>query len=215
MQPAELIEGPLVRAEWDVSDPESQPDRIEGALQGVDETTIRIATPFAGTLLVPRARLRRLEVLGRGRRLVLDPFSRHLGDQLMPELDPPLPDGDSRELRFPLETPGTSPAELVIDAVQVEGDFEGGRFVEDLRNGFLKTTLTLNGEVFDDLNRYVQNANRVPERFRIPIPAELLREGENTLVFTQLGREKETEYRDDLGLLRVALEWPEEAEPQP
>jgi hypothetical protein len=35
------------------------------------------------------------------------------------------------------------------------------------------------------------------------------------LTFRQLGGEKDPEYRDDLGLLRIALEWPELDSDQP
>ncbi|QDV37851.1 hypothetical protein [Tautonia plasticadhaerens] len=213
--PSGPVDGPIARAEWEVGDPDSRPDRVEGAIVGLDDGEIRLAVPYLGTIPVPRDRFRRLEILGRARQVVLDPHARHLGDQLMPELDPPLPDGDRYEIPFTLDTLPDRPAALVIDAVQVEGDYDGGRFVEDLRNGFLKTTLALNGEEFDDLNRHVEDANRSPSRLRIPVPPGLLSEGENVLAFRQLGREKEKEYRDDLGLLRVALEWTEEAPESP
>jgi hypothetical protein len=213
--PSRPIEGPMVRVVWEVGDPDARPDRFEGAIVGLDPEEIRVAVPYLGTIPVPRAGLRRLEVLGRGRQLVLDPYSRHLGDQLMPELDPPMPDGDRFEVPFALESIPDRPAELVIDAVQVEGDYDGGRFVEDLRNGFLKTTVSFNGQEFDDLNRHVPDANRTPTRLRIPVPAALLKQGENMLTFRQLGGEKDPEYRDDLGLLRIALEWPELDSDQP
>ncbi|RUL89276.1 hypothetical protein [Tautonia sociabilis] len=209
-QPGEPVSGTIIRVEWASGDPDSLPDRIEGTLAGLDDASIRVATPYGGIIPIPRNLLRRLEVLGRGRVLVIDPHPRHLGDQPMPELDPVMPDGDRLERRFRLDDLPRRPAELVIDAVQVEGDFDSGRFVEELRNGFLRTRVALNGERFDDLNRHVRDANRSPTRLRLPLPDGLLRPGDNTLEFDQLGLEQEPEYRDDLGLLRIALEWPDD-----
>lgn len=207
---AEPIEGPILQAVWDVGDPDGVPDRIEGVLVEVVEDRFRIRAPYSGTIEVPRDRLRELERLGSGRLLVLDPFERHLGDQIMPEFDPPFPDGDSHEVRFTLDSVPDRPAILVIDAIHVEGEFSGGRFTDEIRDGYQRTNVLFNGEQFDYLNRFVKDANRVPSRLRIPVPADRLVEGENVLRFEQLGREDDPSYRDDLGVLRIALEWPEE-----
>jgi hypothetical protein len=126
-----------------------------------------------------------------------------------------MPDGDTLELAFTLDAPPAAPPSLVIDAVHVEGEYDGGRFAEELRAGFQRTNLRLNGEVVDHLNRYVRDSNRTPARLRIPLPADRLRAGANVLRFEQLGREKDPSYRDDLGLLRIALEWPDPAPTSP
>ncbi|WP_169974389.1 hypothetical protein [Tautonia rosea] len=210
---SEPLSGTWVRVEWEVGDPESRPDRLEGVLQGIAPDGYEIAVPFAGTLTIPRSQLRQMEILGPKRRQVIDPHARHLGDQIMPELDPPLPDGDTYDVSFLIEALPEEPIALVLDAVHVEGEYEGGRFAEELRAGFQRTNLRLNGEVFDAMNRYVRDANRTPSRLRIPIPTNQLRIGENRLRFEQLGREQDPSYRDDLGLLQIALEWskPEQA----
>ncbi|MEW4566575.1 hypothetical protein AB1L88_01780 [Tautonia sp. JC769] len=211
---SEPLAGTWVRVEWAVGDPESRSDRLEGMIEGVDRDGYRIAVPYVGTVTIPRDRLRELEFLGRTRRQVIDPHARHLGDQIMPELDPPLPDADEYEVTFPIEAIPEGPISLVIDAVHVEGEFEGGRFAEELRAGFQRTILRINGEEFDALNRHVRDPNRTPRRLRIPIPLDRLQLGENRLRFEQLGREQDEDYRDDLGVLQIALEWgePEQAE---
>jgi hypothetical protein len=196
-----------VRVEWEVGDPESRPDRLEGVLRGIDRDGYQIAVPYAGTLTIPQGQLRQMEFLGQKRRQILDPHPRHLGDQIMPELDPPLPDADEYEVAFSIDPIPEGPIFLVIDAVHVEGEFDGGRFAEELRAGFQRTNLRLNGEVFDALNRYVRDSNRTPSRLRIPIPGDRLQVGENRLRFEQLGREQDERYRDDLGVLQIALEW--------
>ena len=214
--PASPVSGPLVRVEWGGGPGlDAAPDRVEGALVGLTADALRIATPHAGTLTIPRDRLRRLEPTGRGRRLVVDPYPRHLGDQVIPELDPPLPDGDRYALSFTLDAVPEDPAALVLDVVQVEGEYEGADSLQELRAGGLRTSLTLNDQAFDYINRHVTRSNRDPIRIRLPLPAGLLREGENTLVFEQAGRSDRPDFRDDLGVLRIALEWPDGGTAEP
>ena len=59
-----MIEGMLVRLEWRTS-PVDEPDNVdfaEGALLSVTDKTVRLATPYAGVLSVPRERVRKLVV---------------------------------------------------------------------------------------------------------------------------------------------------------
>src|SRR5262249_5937159 len=75
------VEGLLVRAQWRSApgdDPENL-DFAEGALIGLTDTAATLASPYAGTLAIPREYLRALIVLGHGRRLVIDPAAHHLG----------------------------------------------------------------------------------------------------------------------------------------
>jgi len=208
--PSAPLEGRFVAVEWASGGSREGLDRLEGAARGLQGDAFTFEVPYArsGPIAVPMDWVRRIEPLFEGRRIVLDPFPRHLGDQYMPELDPPLPDGDRHELAFELDRAPDAPARLAIDVVQLEGEYEDGRFVEELRNGELRTTVRLNGEAFDYLNRYVEDANRRPARIEVPIPRGLLRAGANRLEFRQTGREDRPEDRDDLGLLRVAIEWP-------
>ena len=202
-----MVEGPLVRVSWQGGAPEMAPERLEGALAGIDAEVVRIATAYAGVVAVPRSRITEIAIQGRGLRLVLDPHRRHLGDQLMPELDPPLPDGDHHHVAFRLVAVPEGPAALVLDAEQVESALEG-RFADDIERGDLRTNVVLNDEPVDFLNRFVADVSGAPIRLRVPIPEGLLREGENVLDFEQTGMAEDPGNRDDLGLLRVALEWP-------
>ena len=202
-----MIEGPLARVSWEGGAPDDAKEGLEGALIGINREEIRLATAYAGVVAVPRARISEIAILGRGRRLVLDPHRRHLGDQLMPELDPPLPDGDRHRVVFRLETVPEARADLVLDVEQVESALEG-RFADDIDRGDLRTIVALNGMPVDFLNRYVEDVSGAPTRLRIPIPEGLLRDGENVLDFEQTGMADDPGNRDDLGLLRLALEWP-------
>jgi len=213
------VEGLLARVEWR-SAPGNDPrdtDRIEGALLGASEASITLATPYAGDLTIPRDRLRSLKALGRGLRIVIDPTSHHLGDEVVkdpPPLDPPLPEGGTLERVFTLDRiPEGRPAALVLDVVQVVTESNSPQFSEKLRNGELRTNVKLNGQKVDNLNRHVTTRNEAPERIRLPIPAGVLRPGENTLRIEQVGKLEEPEQLDDIGILSIAVEFEPSAKP--
>jgi hypothetical protein len=207
-----MVEGLLVRLEWR-SAPGRDPrdlDQADGALVGLSDSTLTLATPYAGTLAVPRDRLVSLRVVGRGRRLVIDPTAHHLGNDIVsqpPALDPPQPEGAVLERSFDLAAVPPGPAFVAADVVQVAGEAPGLQFSNLVKNGQLRTTVKLNGREVDYLNRHITTKNETPERIRLPIPAGLLREGRNVLRFEQAGIASDPNYLDDLGILEVALEF--------
>ncbi len=203
---ASLLTGQQVRVEW-LNGPTRDLDAIEGALQAVSDRVLNIQTPFAGTIAVPIADLKRLVPLGRSARLVVDPFPHHLGDQYMPKVDPPQPEGGVLERKFMLESVPAGTAAVVADVIEVAGEDEKLAFAEFIKNGELRTNVFVNGRQIDYLNRHVRDQNESPARVRMPIPTGLLRPGENTLRFQQVGKMNEPEYLDDMGLLGLAIEF--------
>jgi hypothetical protein len=205
------VAGLLVRAEWR-SAPGHDPgdsDQVEGALSAVEPGTISLATPYAGLLKIPRERMTRLKVLGRGVRLVIDPKAHHLGDEIStmpPVLDPPQPEGGVLERAFDLPTVPDPPAWLVLDVVQVVGESSDVPFSALVKKGELRTNVSINGNPFDYINRYISSRNESPERIRLPIPKGALRVGRNVVRFDQVGIASDPNYLDDLGVLGIALE---------
>ena len=57
---------------------EAGADPGEGALTAVSETSLTVATPYAGVLTLPRDRRRGMRVQSRGRRIVIDPMAPRL-----------------------------------------------------------------------------------------------------------------------------------------
>ena len=210
----EPIEGLLVRLEWR-SAPGNDPrdlDQVEGVLTRVSEEAFTLGTPFCGELTIPRERLRRLKVLGEGRRVVLDSTAHHLGNADTSKdprpLDPPLPEGGSLERVFKLDrVPDGDSAWLVLDVVEVVGEALSLPFSGQVKKGELRTNAQLNGQQFDYLNRHITTRNQTPERIRLPIPAGLLKAGENKLKLQQVGTKEEPEEFDDLGILTIAIEF--------
>jgi len=95
----------------------------------------------------------------------------------------------------------------VLDVVQVVGEATGVPFSDLVRNGELRTTVQINGQKVDYLNRHITTKNETPERIRLPIPPGLLRPGRNTIRFDQTGKHSDPEELDDLGILGIAIEF--------
>ena len=51
-----------------------QVDRLEGVFKSLTDSALVLESAYAGSVTVPRAQVRRLEVLGTTERVVLDPF---------------------------------------------------------------------------------------------------------------------------------------------
>jgi hypothetical protein len=204
--PGEPLSGLLARLEWSAGTGQNL-DRAEGVLTSVSQQGFTLQTPYAGELMVPGDQMRRLEVLGQGTRLVLDPTPHHLGDQYMENLDPPQPEGGTFQLQFHLQRVPDSPALLALDVFEVAGEADSLPYAEFIRNKELRTNVVLNGRLFDYLNRHVRDQNETVTRIGIPIPPGLLQVGENRLRFEQTGKLKEPTFLDDMGLLEIALEF--------
>ena len=209
---ARAIDGLLVRLEWR-SAPGNDArdlDQVEGALIKVDDVALTVATPYAGDLIVPRDRLRKLKVIGQGKRVVLDATSHHLGNEvskLSPLLDPPMFEGGTLERVLTLDKVPDGPAFVVLDVILVVGEANSLQFSELVRKGEIRTNVRVNDKLVDYLNRHITTKNETPERIRLPIPAGLLHLGENKIRIEQIGKFSEPEELDDLGILTFAVEF--------
>lgn len=210
---AEPIGGTWLRIDWRAA-PGDDPldlDRVDGALVGLTTDSLTLEVPYAGRFTVPLNRLRRLEVLGRGRRIVVDATAHHLGNEIVASplpLDPPQPEGRTLERSIELaDIPPKAPF-LSLDVVQVAGESAGLPFFREVKNGEIRTTVSINDHTFDYLNRHVTSKNETPERILLPIPAGLLHAGHNTLRIDQNGTKLDPNYLDDLGILEIAIEFP-------
>ncbi len=206
------VEGLLVRAEWQAGpgDRPPVPDFAEGALLNLSDESLSMATPYAGTLTIPRRALRRLAVIGRGRRIVIDVAAHHLGDEfsVTQPLDPPQPEGLSLDRTLELPAAPVGPAELVLDVVWVVPEAGDSDYSIQVRNGELRTYVAVNGKRVDYVNRHLKTTNETPERVRIPVPGGLLRAGKNAVRIELTGDSDPQPKFDDLGVLQIAVEFP-------
>jgi hypothetical protein len=205
------VEGLLARVEWRAaagSDPVDL-DFAEGAITAVSAQAITLATPYAGVLRIPRARVRKVVMFGEARRVVFDPAAHHLGDEpsrAAPLLDPPLNEGGILERTVELTDVPDGQASLVLDVLGVVGEDNDPIFSQYVRNGELRTWVVINGQRVDFLNHYVKSPD-MAERIAIPIPPHLLRAGKNTVRLELTGMADKADHLDDFGLLTIALEF--------
>ena len=174
------IEGLLARVEWRPTpgDRSDNLDFAEGALLAISPESLTLATPYSGTLAIARRDLWRIVILGRGRRIVIDPSAHHLGDEISvtpPLFDPPRPEGLVLDRTIDLTPPADRPAELSLDVLEVIPEAGETEYSRQVRNGELRTYVAINGERFDYINRHLKTRNEAPERIRIPIPRGRLR----------------------------------------
>jgi len=216
------VEGALARLEWRAVPGEPNEgrdlDHAEGAITAISDSGITLATPYAGTLTIPRDRLARLRVLDRGWLRIIDPSAHHLGDNISttpPLLDPPLPEGGVLERSFELDAVRPGRAFVVLDVLQVVGETAGSPYSNLVQKGELRTYVVVNGKRIDYINRYITTSNETPERIRIPIPQGLLRPGKNLLRIEQTGIASDPTWFDDLGILQVALQFSMAENPSP
>ncbi len=208
----QTIDGFLVRVDWRASAGTEAQDlnSVEGALTALSPSEVTVATPYAGSLVIPRERITALRVVGKGRRILIDPMAHHLGDEIStvePILDPPQPEGGTLERVVELDRVPEGAAFLVLDVLGVVGEAAEIPFSTLVKKGELRTNVKFNGEPFDYLNRHVVSKNETPERIRLPIPRGLLHPGRNVLRFEQAGIASDPNYLDDLGILGIALEF--------
>jgi hypothetical protein len=206
------VEGLLVRAEWlsgSGVDPRDV-DQLEGALAAVGDGSLTIDTAFTGTLRISHDRMRQLKVLGKGRRIVLDATAHHLGNEILggpTPLDPPQPEGGLLERRFELAEVPKGEVALTLDVLQVVGEASDLRFSDKVKRGEIRTNVVVNGRRIDYINRHITSKNETPERIRVPVPRDLLHQGENSLRLEQIGEANDPGQFDDIGVLQIALEF--------
>ena len=204
------IEGLLVRVEWR-SAPGDDPENIdfaEGAVTSVSDQSVTLATPYAGVLSIPLELVRKLVVQGQGRRLVIDPAAHHLGDEYSKTapLDPPQPEGSVLERVLELPNAPDRPCFLILDVVQVVSENSDPPFPESVRDG-IRTYVVVNGNRIDYINRFIKTSNKTPERVAIPIPADVLRSGKNSIRLELMGMATDEKQLDDFGVLQMAVEF--------
>ena len=175
---ASPVEGALARLEWRTMPGEPNEgrdlDHAEGAITAISDSAITLATPYAGTLTIPRDRLARLRVLDRGWLRVIDPSSHHLGDNISttpPLLDPPLPEGGVLERSFELDAIRPGQGFVVLDVVQVVGETAGSPYSNLVQKGELRTYVVVNGKRIDYINRYITTSNETTRTNPDPDPA--------------------------------------------
>ncbi len=205
------VEGLLSRVEWRSMagvDPASV-DFADGAITAITDRAITVATPFSGTLAIPRDLLQSVVIRGFGRWYLIDATAHHLGDEVStsaPVLDPPEPEGGLLERTINLPDAPAGSWSLVVDAVQVVREEGDEQYSERVKNGEFRTYAVVNDRRIDYLNRHIKIGDATPERVTMSIPAGVVHAGKNVIRLELTGVGEKSSQLDDLGVLQVALE---------
>lgn len=186
------------------------PSNLEGILKGLSDDSVHLLHPVLGQVIIPFSAVNYFLPGRYGNWLLIDHRFHHLGDEVDLDLQRPYPEGN--ELAWTFELPRVpSTTWLVADVVDLEPMQEGAPYFQQLKEGFLRTELVVNGHSVDFLNRYVLLGNRrEPKRIRVELPADVLRPGENTLELRQKAQKGRPGSYDDFGIFGLGIEWPAE-----
>jgi len=197
---------PQIMSGWFVRVRRANGDRLAGVLMGVDGQSVRIKTSYAGELKLRRAGVRQIVPVFHGTQWQIDNDYHHLGDSLDEELAVPEPEGHRYQRTFKLPEAPVRPVAVAVTVVQIVGTGSGAAWKDELQQGRLRTYLSVNGQRLASLNDQVPRQSSRPLRLRVPVPAGVLKAGDNTLVIEgTASKDKATGY-DDFGFWALALE---------
>ncbi len=207
--PVQRVDGQRVRATLSAGSApdaaDAEPDVLEGVLRSVSDDALRLEHPHLGAVDVRRDRLRALEFLGRGAWIAIDAGYHHFGDQVNVRLQAPYPEGTEHRWEFALDRVPDHTV-LLLSVVEMESMARGARYYEELKNGELRTYLSLNGTELDPegLNHLLPANSKGAVRLRVPVPPGLLRAGSNALRMHQVPQNDDS--YDDCGVFAIGLE---------
>jgi hypothetical protein len=201
--PPRAVQGEYVRV-WLRCEEANGRDELEGVVRRLDKTHLVLQHVTLGEVAIERARLHALRGLFHGRRIELENGFHHLGQNVVPTLEHPRPDGLSLRRAFHLEAVPEQ-AYVVVEVTELHGAHDG--LASALARGDRATQFVVNDRPIAYLNRYVERASRTPQQIRLAVPRQFLRVGENILELRQT-RDRDTGNYEDCGVSRLAVELP-------
>ena len=186
-------------------------------MTALSDSAITLATPYAGTLTIPRDRLARLRVLEPGwlpghRPVRPSPRRQHLDHA--PLARPSLARGRRPRADVRARTPtAPRPGFVVLDVVQVVGETAGIALLEpgpEGRAADLRRRSTASGSTTSTATS--RRPTRRPSGSGSRSRQDLLKPGKNVLRIEQTGIASDPTWFDDLGILQIALQF---ARPRP
>jgi hypothetical protein len=204
-----------------VDRPRVESDRLKATITAATTETLSVWHPALGNLLFAWRDVARIEPLFLGSSIQIDARRMHLGDAIREDFHRPIPDGTEWKGEFEVSAIPAGRAWLSLSVADVEPSGPdtppGSPFLRELRDGRMRTELTINDRPVTDLNRWLRFRAPLdrPERLRIPIPAGLIQSGRNTFRLSQHPRQTNgTEY-DNCELSDLQLEFGEPSSASP
>ena len=208
------IQGLITRVEFSnfPGDGLAEPDWLSLAVLSVADDELRGVHPWLGELRFPLREVRRLTPEFLGRRWVLSPGFRHLGDEVHEDFRAPFPEGHQMAASWTLDSVPRGVRHVSLAAAHLEPS--GPRtpldhpFLDQLTQGHLRTELFINDTRVDDINRYAsqRGTSQQPVSIRVPVPARFLKVGLNTLRLQQRPSRDDPRNFDDFEFSNLAFD---------
>lgn len=201
-----------IKFQRNVNHPAQPGDELLATILSIQDGQITLIHPLLGTWSLPVAHVGWIEPDFLGTRLVLASDTAHLGNQVRPKFRHKEPLGSSWHGEFELESAPEGAAFVRVHVSDLEpagkGTPPGSRYLSELRNGFLGTSVVLNGESLGRLNDYISQPKTLRGRqaVRLRVPSRLLRKGKNTWRIEQTSRRDDPQEFDDCEIGPVWLE---------
>jgi hypothetical protein len=142
-------------------------DVLDGSVKRFDDKALVLSHAVLGELTISRDRLEEIRLSFYGRRVPVDSTPHHLGNRPAFGFASPKPEGLRLSKTVKLDAVPTA-AFVAVDAAQLSGS---GTPVD----------VRWNSDRLGDLNRFADRAEPVVRSYRLPIPADALRRGENEI----------------------------------
>jgi hypothetical protein len=187
-------------------------DSLVAALQSVSPQELHAEHPYLGTLRIPVGEINRIVPRFQGALLLVDPARHHLGDAIREDFHVQRAEGTRLEWKVRLDAVPKARGFVSLRAADLEphgARAPTGQFQQASDPGDMSTELMVNGRRLADLNRFVsvRSVPGNPQRLRIPLPAGLLKAGENVIRIAQRPEREDASEFDDCEISRLALEF--------
>lgn len=187
---------------------------IRSAILRAADEGLMVQHSLLGKIAIRWGMISRITPLFPGSYQLLDPGPRHLGNGFRESFSRVEPDGTELSLSFELgEKQLAMPALLSADISELipsgAGTLKATPFLDEVRNGFLTTQVLLNGEVVGTFNQLikVRSLSTESERVRMPLPAKMLKVGENFIQIKQTSAKDDPTSFDDCEFRAIAVEF--------
>jgi hypothetical protein len=186
---------------------------IRSAIRQATDEGLVTHHPLLGKVTVGWKMIQRITPLFEGSYQLLDAGPRHLGNGYRESFRRVDPEGTELALKFQMKNEQLAmPTFLSADIAELipsgDGTLKATPFLDEVCAGFLSTEVFLNGELVGLLNDLItiQSPATEPERVRMPLPARLMKAGENVIHIRQTSAIDAAASFDDFELRAIAIE---------
>ena len=198
-----------------VDRPACEPEQFTVTITRSDSMYLVVQHELIGEMKLRWSDISRVDPLFFGQSVLIDARRFHLGNSIRSDFHRHLPDGMRLHGEFSLPTIPPGRPSLSLDVAELEAAGPGtppaSPFLASLRAGNLVTEVIVNDRLLGNLNEQIRFKPpiKTPERIRIAVPREFLKQGQNSFELLQKPLTKGGQEFDDseIGNIRLDFEF--------